>query len=169
MKPTLHLLLLAVVAVPSITVESSAREIQVSHENSAKMLQIEHAEVLISSSNTSLRTIYLTIWNGTTSSENLIGVESDSFTGVTVFRNTFGRRERMNSVLTIPAHAELKMVEPGVHLALDGFVANPLQPNTMPLTLRFERSGSITVNAKIVQDRSELTHHRHGEQDTPSE
>ncbi len=90
MKPKLHLLLLAVVAVPSITVEGSAREILVSHENSVKMLQIEHAEVLISSSNTSLRTMYLTIWNGTTSSENLIGVESDSVRVPSVFRNTFG-------------------------------------------------------------------------------
>ena len=167
MKPKLHLFLLAVVAVPSITFEGGAREIQVSHESSAQMLQIEHAEVLISPSNTSLRTMYLTIWNGTTSSENLIGVESDSFTGVTVFRNTFGRRERMNNVLMIPAHAELKMVEPGVHLALDGFVANPLRPNTIPITLRFEGGGSITMNAKIVQDKGDLTHHRHGEQDTP--
>ena len=44
MKPKLHLFLLAVVAVPSISFEGGAREIQVSHESSAQMLQIEHAQ-----------------------------------------------------------------------------------------------------------------------------
>lgn len=167
MKPNLYHLLLSIALVPGFTDDAGAREIKVSHESSSQVLQIEHAEVLISSVDTSSPTMYLTIWNGTTSSENLVSVESDSFTGFKVSRNTFGRRERISNVLTIPGHAELKMVEPGIHLTLNGFVANPLRPNTIPIRLRFEGGGSITMNAIIVQDKGDLTHHRHGEQDIP--
>src|SRR5690606_38364985 len=74
----LRTLLIVMAAVTCIASQGRAQEIQVSHESAGRILQIEHAEVLIPPSNTSLPTMYLTIWNGTAFSENLVGVESDS-------------------------------------------------------------------------------------------
>jgi len=165
----LRTLLIVMAAVTCIASQGRAQEIQVSHESAGRILQIEHAEVLIPPSNTSLPTMYLTIWNGTAFSENLVGVESDSFTGVTVFSNTFGRREQRNDVLTIPSHAELKMMDPGVHMVLQELEADPLRQGSVPIILRFDGDRSVTINARIVQDREDLISHHHGEPDNISD
>lgn len=106
---------------------------------------------------------YFTIRNDGPAGDRLVRVASPIAASADVHQTTTdGHVVRMRAVqsLDVPAHGSVTLAPGGYHVMLMG-LAHPLSPgNDVPLTLTFEKAGSVTVSAPVERRsvRANATH-----------
>lgn len=107
---------------------------------------------------------YLTVHNKSAAPERLVGGASPAAERVeTHVHIKDGNILRMREVkgYDVPAQGSLELKPGGAHLMLIG-VKQPLKEgDSVPVTLRFERAGEITVNFPVGRLAAPPLHHKH--------
>lgn len=97
---------------------------------------------------------YLTIANNGAGEDRLLAVATSAGTATLHASSTSDGVARMRPLadgLPVPPHSTVKLEPAGAHVMLTG-LGRPLgAEDTIPLTLRFERSGAIQVPVRIVE------------------
>lgn len=96
---------------------------------------------------------YVTLHNGGRTADRLLGASSPAAASVSIHdsRNVGGVvRMRAAGPLALAPGAAMTMKPGGLHVMLTGLKA-PLRPGTrLPLTLRFQRAGLVTINVPVM-------------------
>ncbi|WP_037504343.1 copper chaperone PCu(A)C [Sphingomonas astaxanthinifaciens] len=110
---------------------------------------------------------YVSVHNGGRSGDRLLGASSPAASSVTIHdSNGAGGMSRMRAAgpLALPPGKMIAMKPGGLHVMLMGLKA-PLRPGSrLPLTLRFEKAGKVTVSLPVVPPGSGAPtegHHGH--------
>lgn len=127
-----------------------------------------HIEQSWARAGTSSSAAYVTIHNGGRQTDRLIGASSPAARNVSIHNtSTVGGVMRMRGAgpLPIAAGGRLTMKSGGTHVMLVG-LKQPLRPGTrLPLTLRFEKAGSVQVSVPVLPPGSSPAaakqHHDH--------
>lgn len=138
------------------------------HKASMPGIAVEHAEVIADGSNGDLKG-YFSVWNGSSSSVDLVSIESDAFGSVTLFQTLHdggvGRLREVEGGLRIPAHSELLMTPGGVQLLFREPRKTVAAGQPFAVTLRFADGISKGVEAIVLAPETPVTDHHHGEGD----
>ncbi len=93
--------------------------------------------------------VAMTIKNTGKLDDRLIGASSPLASSVSIVAGPDARR--VEAIVVVPGRAA-ELSPAGQHLVLDG-VSKPLSPyDTIPVTLRFERAGAVTIEV-LVEER----------------
>lgn len=110
---------------------------------------------------------YLSIHNGKRQPDRLLGASSPAARSASVHNTVLEggvMRMRGAGALTLPAGGRIEMKPGGTHVMLMGLKA-PLRPGTrLPLTLRFERAGTVNVTLPVLPPGTQAPrtdHHGH--------
>lgn len=106
---------------------------------------------------------YLTVSNDG-AADRLLGASSPAARQVTlhaeVEEHGMQHMRQLESV-EVPAHGSVELAPGKMHLMLVD-IAAPLKPDTsIPLTLRFEKAGDVTIDVPVRDGRREPEHHHH--------
>lgn len=98
--------------------------------------------------------VRLVIDNATGTNDRLVGVSSDAAAVASIHRSTIDAQGRSAMVelagIDVPAGEEVAFRPGGLHLMLEGLRSPMALGDTVGVTLRFERRGSVTVDARVV-------------------
>lgn len=138
------------------------------HEQVSEQLTVEHAQVVLASEG-GVPAGYLTIWNGTQRSANLIAVQSTAFGSISLRRTEnvgdVTRTAPSEGVLSIPGHSELLMKPGGIHLMLGNPIAVLKPGNSISLVLTFDDGVQIETTAELLGSGMRIIDHHHAEGD----
>jgi len=138
------------------------------HAGPENSVTVEHADLVLPSSNPKTAAGYVTIWNGSQLQKNLVAVESDVFALASLQRTAVDENgvEVAAAVdgARIPGHAELLMQAGGIHITLMNPRRSVRPGDQTRLTLVFEDQSSVTALATVRPAGWKLNHH-HGEPD----
>ena len=138
------------------------------HSPSMPGIVVEHAEIVANGSSGNLKG-YFSVWNGSSSSIDLIAVETDAFVSVamlqTVHDDGVVRLRELEGGLRIPPRSELLMKPDGVQLLFREPLSSVSAGESLSVTLLFADGSSAQVNAVVHAAGTSITDHHHGEGD----
>lgn len=91
---------------------------------------------------------FLTVTNDGGTADELTSVTSRAAGEVTVHETVDGAMREAGR-LTVPAHGRLVLESGGSHLMFEGLRKRPEEGDTVPVELRFARSGPVTVDLPV--------------------
>jgi copper(I)-binding protein len=100
--------------------------------------------------------IYLRIENRGSEADQLLGAVSPVAQDLTVHQSKeSGGIMKMlpRSSIEIPPHGEVELKPMGIHLMAMGLKANFKDSGSFPITLKFKRAGSVTVDVVVTRSR----------------
>ncbi len=131
-----------------------------------RQLVVEHAEIVPGSIGSFEMPGYITIWNGTNKTRFLIGVSSDAFETISLYRTVFlGGKAELRAVqdgLYIPRRSELAMKPGGVLLKLSGPDPTLVSNENVGLVLKFSDGTRINIKANVLSPGTPVSDHHHG-------
>ncbi len=109
--------------------------------------------------------VYLSIHNGGPGSDRLLSITTPVAASATIHSTTMaGGVMRMRGVpsVGIAANRRIDMKPGGLHVMLTGLKAPLRAGQTLPLTLRFERAGSVRASVPVQMAAPSEAHGHHG-------
>lgn len=138
------------------------------HGASMPGIVVEHAEVIANASSGKLKG-YFAVWNGGSSSIDLVSVETDAFVSVamlqTVHDGGLVRLREVEGGLRIPPRSELLMKPDGIQLLFQGPVVPVSVGQSLSVTLRFADGSREEIDTVVYAAETPITDHHHGEGD----
>jgi periplasmic copper chaperone A len=101
---------------------------------------------------TDVAAVYLTVWNHGDAPDTLTGAETPLAGMVHLHRmgGIGGSRMQAIEAVDVPAGGQVQLRPGGLHLMLMRLTHRPLEGDTIDLTLRFARAGTVSVRVPIV-------------------
>lgn len=166
MRSAAYRVLLSLLAM--LAVYESAAASKGDHGASMPGIVVEHAEVIANGSYGNLKG-YFSVWNGSSSSIDLISVETNAFVSVamreTVHDDGVVRLREVEGGLRIPPRSELLMKPDGIQLLFREPLSSVSAGQSLSVTLRFADGSSEQVYAIVHAAETPVTDHHHGESD----
>jgi len=139
------------------------------HADAESKLVVEHAEVVLAPSGSMMLAGYLTVWNGSKQQADLVSVQSDDFSSVSLHRTEVvdgvAKMRPIKEGVLIPGHAELVMKPGGLHMMLMEPKPDLKAGDMVGLLLAFEDGTSTATTAIIRPIGTKPTDHHHGSVD----
>lgn len=161
-------LLVSCALLTAVDLHQSASATTTVHTAVMPGLVVEHAEIIGARSGSDMRG-YFSVWNGSSSTLDLVSVDSSAFSSVELLQTAqedgVTRLRAIEGGLRIPPHSELLMRPDGVQLLF----RKPREPiavgRSLAVTLRFADGSSQEVEATVYTSETPVTDHHHGEGD----
>ena len=110
--------------------------------------------------------LYLTLRNTGGQPDTLIGVETpvSEEAGLHAHYGEYDDHETPHALTGVPiaAGGQVSLDAEGSHIELRGMADGFEEGQLVPVTLRFERAGTIAVNARVLKPGDAMAAHRHG-------
>ena len=116
------------------------------------LLQIEHAWARAMPKGTTNAVVYLTIVNSGTEADRLTGASCSVGASIQIHEATTEdgvAKMRQLTSLDVPPGSQVALKPSGVHLMLLGVSEQLKEGQTFPLTLTFEKAGTIEATVKV--------------------
>jgi copper(I)-binding protein len=139
------------------------------HDARPEGIVIEHAEIVLGANESHPPRAFVSIWNGTSSSIDIVSIASNSLgrasLRATVHAGGVSRVRTVTDAMVIPPHSELVMKPDGVHVLFNQ--PTPSVSDLASVDIRVDLAGgtSVGAEAKVLPEGSPVTDHHHGEGD----
>lgn len=152
----------------TLAVYGSAEASTGDHGANMPGIVVEHAKVIANTSSGNLKG-YFAVWNGGSSSIDLVSVETDAFVSVamlqTVHDDGVVRLREVEGGLRIPPRSELLMKPDGIQLLFRDPVVPVSAGQSLSVTLRFADGSREEIDTIVHAAETPITDHHHGEGD----
>lgn len=139
------------------------------HDARPEGIVIEHAEIVLGANESHPPRGFVSIWNGTSSSIDIVSIASKSLgpgsLRATVPADGVSRIWTVSGPMRIPPHAELLMKPDGVHIRFDQPTSSVTDESSVDILVKLADGTSVGTEAKVFREGSSITDHHHGEGD----
>lgn len=159
-------------ALPLFAMQAIALSSAGAHEFKAGEITLQHPFSRVTPKGAKMGAAYMTIVNGGTSPDRLIGATTDISERAEIHRTTttedgVTRMRAQPDGVIIPAARDIKLQPAGEYHIMLVNLREPLQEGTrIPLTLEFEKAGAVTVQLAVEglrkRPEAEPNHGAHG-------
>jgi periplasmic copper chaperone A len=139
------------------------------HDARPAGIVIEHAEIVLGANESHPPRAFVSIWNGTSSSIDIVSIASKSLgpasLRATVNAGGVSRIRTVTGAMVIPPHSELVMKPDGVHVLFNQPTPSVSDLGSVDIRVDLADGTTVGANAKVLPDGSPVTDHHHGEGD----